>query len=355
MGLDDRDYARFGPRSPSGLGNVRVVSVNTWLIVINIAVFILNNVLFHAVQVPVNTQRGFLPDVTAEQVNRAQRTPPFDRRDGTLEYRFVDLYAPGGPREIGFERFRPMPLLDAIGHFSTGKFWSEGQVWRLITFQFLHANIAHLALNMLGLWFVGGLVEQYLGRRRYAVFYLACGVCGALAYMILNLAGYVVTHFGLSQVPLLLFEDPYVPLIGASAGVFGVLMASAYIAPDAIVDVLLILPMRLRTAVYIYFALAVLNLWSGGHNAGGDAAHVGGALAGALLIRRPHILRDLATLYGLLSGHRPRRRVTVRRRIDPEPEAVDRVLDKIRTHGWSSLTEADRAILRRGADAYRAR
>jgi membrane associated rhomboid family serine protease len=356
LGINDRDYVRVGPRSPSGLGNVRVVSVNTWLIIINVVVFVLNNVVFHAVEWPVQQQRDFVQGLSPEQRDRAvvDRSRMRPTGDGRLAYPLV-LTQPdalGRPRtvDVGMERFRPMPIIEAFGHFSTGKFWSDGQIWRLITFQFLHANLWHLVFNMLGLWFVGGLVEQYLGARRYAAYYLTCGVFGALAYLMLNLLGYLVGGAGVTKVPFLLFEDAYTPLIGASAGVFGVLMASAYIAPDAMVDVLMFIPMRLQTAVYIFLALAVVNLWQGGANAGGDAAHVGGAMVGAYLIRRPHLLRDILAALWL---HKRGGGGDAARLAGPPPkserDAVERILAKISSDGIQSLNESERAVLRRAA------
>jgi membrane associated rhomboid family serine protease len=364
VGIYDRDYIRddsnsqgrsSGGKTP-GVGSVRVWSVNTWLIVINIAVFVLNNFVFQSVQWPVQLEQRFVSGTTAQQAEQAipDRTRLSPRSDGTFIYPLSVVQSDPLGRsfkvDVGFERFRPMAIIEAFGHFSTGKFWSDGQVWRLISFQFLHANLWHLVFNMMGLWFVGGLVEQYLGRRRYAAFYLTCGVFGALAYLLLNLLGYLVGSAGVGRVPFLLFEDAYTPLIGASAGVFGVLMAAAFIAPDAIVDVLMILPMRLQTAVYIFLALAIVNLWQGGQNAGGDAAHVGGALVGAYLIRRPHLLRDILAALWL---HRGRGESGRAARPQPPPrderDAVERILAKISADGIESLSESERAVLRRAA------
>ncbi len=351
---------------------MRFVSVNTWLIVINVLVFILNNVVFQNVQRGVGSGTYYLKGVTEVQAARGQverRLAQLDR-DGTFhcpifdpETMQVDPLGRPVPVAIGYERFRVQPEIEAVGHFSTWKFWKEGQLWRLITFQFLHFDHWHLLFNMLGLWFVGGLVEQYLGRRRYAVFYLVCGVCGALAYMLLNLFGYFLLQAGAKpSIPFLLFDDPYTPLIGASAGVFGVLMAASFIAPTAIVQVMLIIPMKLRTAVYIFLALALFNLYKGGHNAGGDAAHVGGALAGAFLIRRPYIMRDLVGGFGLFPrrqeskpiGHQSDRATSGSEALRAGPAAAaparyaafDRIIEKARVEGSESLTEAERAIVR---------
>jgi membrane associated rhomboid family serine protease len=114
-------------------------------------------------------------------------------------------------------------------------------------------------------------------------FYLLCGCAGGLGYIVLSTIG-------------LLISNPFVPLIGASAGIFGVLVAAAMIAPDA--TVLLIfppIPIKLKTLAWIFIGIAVYTVFSQGHNAGGEAAHLGGAVAGYLLIQFPQILRPLAS------------------------------------------------------------
>jgi len=186
VGIYDRDYARAnqpsaasGGSTPglrsgrgSGFGSMRMLSVNTWLIILNVAVFALNNFVFQAVQWPVQQRREYFPGVTQEAVRLAKpdRTKLRSGEDGTLNYPLIVSQQDQAGRiwqtEVGQERFRAMRVIEAFGHFSLGKFWSGGEVWRLISFQFLHANLSHLVFNMLGLWFVGGLVEQYLGRRR---------------------------------------------------------------------------------------------------------------------------------------------------------------------------------------------
>jgi membrane associated rhomboid family serine protease len=369
-------------RSGGRIGSLRLVSVNTWLIVVNVAVFVLGHVIFASLIASdrkdgkpgsvtnvliqhVSAGRAFRSDATPEQQARGVVDRSITRAiDGSPNILYHPIYDPhtvmtdqlGRPlvtldgtrvlREIGAERFTNKPILDAWGHFSTGKAFLELQVWRFITFQFLHFDLTHLIFNMLGLWFVGGLVEEYLGRKRYLGFYLLCGLFGGIAYLVLNLLGYVLVRRmpGVAEnVPALLFEDIYTPLIGASAGVFGVLMAAAYIAPTSMVDVLLVIPMRLRTAVYIFFGLAFINLFRGGSNAGGDAAHVGGALAGAYFIRRLHLIRDVLDLWS------DSRETNRSKRTDASLREIDRVLDKVRDEGIASLTDAEKRTLKAAA------
>jgi membrane associated rhomboid family serine protease len=167
------------------------------------------------------------------------------------------------------------PLLDYLGHFSAAAAFGEGQVWRLITFQFLHGNLQHLLVNMLSLWSFGPIAEQYLGRRRFLLFYLWCGVGGAMLYMLLWLGG-ILPGTGAST-----------PLVGASAGIFGVIVAAAMLKPHD--EVTLLFPpmdVEMRTLAWIMLPVAAGIVIFAGPNAGGEAAHLGGAAVGWWLIRR---------------------------------------------------------------------
>ncbi len=248
-----------------------------------------------------------------------------------------------------------------FGHFSSaraffylasdGKLFLNLEVWRLITFQFLHdpTTIWHLGLNMLGLWIFGRTVEEYLGRKNYLAFYLMCGICGALLYVVLNLLGQLGIAF-----PGVLVSDPRVPLIGASAGVFGVILACAYIAPNTIVQLIIPpIPLKMKFFAYGYVALAAFNLLVGGSNAGGDAAHLGGAAAGFFFIRHSHFLTDFFEVFKNSKKERQRaggQAFTSRPRARGGQAEVDRILAKVSQHGLASLTEKEKQILRKASE-----
>ena len=164
------------------------------------------------------------------------------------------------------------PFVDDWGNFSAATALYRGQVWRCITYQFLHFGPMHLFVNMLGLYFFGPMVERALGKPRFLAFYLLCGCAGAAGYLLLWKLG-VLIYSADSE------------LIGASAAIFGVMMAAARIDPHSIVSVFGVIPMRLRTMVWGFLALAVLVVLQRGANAGGEASHLGGAAAGWLLMR----------------------------------------------------------------------
>lgn len=298
MGIYDREYIRMGPRSKSGLGRMGALSVNSWIIIINVVVHLLANTAF--------------------------------------------------------------PILYDIGYFSTAKalFYIHNaktilslEVWRFVTFQFLHApGIMHIFFNMFGLYVFGGLVEEYLGRKRYAAFYLVCGIFGGLAYVLLNLLESVF-HLPIPGD----FGDPTTPLVGASAGVFGVIMASAFIAPNAIVQLIFPpIPLKLKWFAYGYVAVAAFVVITGGKNAGGQAAHLGGAFAGYFFIRNAHLLRDFFDVFSD-SRHPQPGGGGAERRAAPSQDEVDRILSKVGTQGIHSLSEAERRTLRRATESTRRR
>jgi membrane associated rhomboid family serine protease len=236
MGIYDRDYYRSS--APPRFGQFPMMSVTMWLIVINFAVAMIDSILVHV-----------------------------------LKLAYV-LVLPWG--SLSF------PPLQWWGHFSVATAIFEFQIWRFITFQFLHGGIWHLVFNMLMLYFFGPLVESYLGRRRFLAFYLLSGIAGPFGYMLL---------WALSNAtPMSLIVESHIPLIGASAGLFGILVASAHIAPDATVLIWGILPMKLRALAWVMLAIAVYTVFTMGYNAGGEAAHLGGAVLGWLLIRNPQWL-----------------------------------------------------------------
>jgi len=358
MSLYERDYGRaqqpWAAGARSGLPWWRTLSVTHWLIIINCAVFV-TDALCGARGITLDTHMGTLmaADVTAppsaftieRSVTVASRTP------GMLAHPIIDP-ATGFP--VGEWRFLPMPPMVSVGHFSTGKGFMQLEVWRLLSFQFLHANMSHLLFNMIGLFFFGPVVERAMrSARTYLAFYLMCGICGALAYLTLNLLGAT----GL-RIPGVLFEDVYTPLIGASAGVFGVLMAAAFVAGDAVMLLMFFLPMKVRTGAYLLAGLALFNLLAGGSNAGGDAAHVGGAIAGFFFIRNSHMLRDFFDFLGTKRGNRqasakPGRFGAGPKRRSADDEAVDAVLIKVRESGMHSLSEEEKRILSRATQERR--
>lgn len=360
MGLYDRHYYR-DQQSPgmarSGLSGLRMVSVNTWLIVICVAVFVIDGFLPPRVVPTNNVFPGALAQLDQSLIQTTgpivNVTPP--GAGSRISGMWAEIRERSTNRRIGWREVIPMHYLESYLHFSTQLGFLEIQYWRFIGFQFLHSHeqLAHLLFNMMALFFFGPIVEQYLGSKRYLAFYLLCGMCGAIMYLLLNLGGTVAEMMTQHtvKIPGLIFTDTYTPLVGASAGIFGVLMAGAFLAPRARVLLFFIIPMQLRTLAYVLVAVALWSVITGGNNSGGEAGHLGGAIAGFYFIRRPQHLHGFFDFLGRAdpTSHHYRKKRSVSTRVSPtagRSVEVDRILDKINRDGLHSLTDEEKRVLR---------
>jgi len=228
-------------------------------------------------------------------------------------------------------------LLTAYGAYQTNLCFEHYEYWRLLSFQFLHGGITHLIFNMFAIYMFGGMVERALGSKRFGVYYLLCGVAGALLYTLLASVGWL--GFGW--------------LVGASAGIFGILVALIVIAPD--MQVMLVfppIPMKMKNFGILILGIGAYTVITSGNNAGGEAGHLGGALLGFILMKNPWLLNWVdkfgitsTTAGGPRADFQPK--IRPRTKLNMESSEVDRILDKVTEHGVHSLTEEERATLLR--------
>jgi len=143
--------------------------------------------------------------------------------------------------------------------------------WQLVTYSFLHGNELHLFVNMLGLFMFGSEVERVLGQRRYMTYYLVSVLSAALAQLVMSAMA----------------AGPPYPTVGASGGVFGLLLAYGMFFPRRIV-MLIFPPIPMPARVFVIFYAAIeLYLGVTGTQAGvAHFAHLGGMLGGYLMLRR---------------------------------------------------------------------
>jgi membrane associated rhomboid family serine protease len=160
--------------------------------------------------------------------------------------------------------------LGELALWPPGGLESRFEVWQIVTYAFLHANLAHIFFNMLGLYMFGSEVERLFGARFYAAYYFGCVVSAALCHLA------VTAWMGV---------PPY-PTVGASGGVYGLLLAFGVYFPHRRV-LLLFPPIPLPARVFV-IAFAALELAFGvtGTAAGvAHFAHLGGMLGGWLMIQ----------------------------------------------------------------------
>jgi membrane associated rhomboid family serine protease len=157
------------------------------------------------------------------------------------------------------------PLLAALALWPIGAGFMP---WQLVTYGFLHASATHLIFNMLGLYSFGSDLERVWGSRRYLIYYITC-----------------VLTAGVTQIVFTLVSGSLNPTVGASGGIFGLLLAFAMLFPHRKV-LLLIPPIPMRAPVFaIVFGVIELVLGVTGSFEGvAHFAHLGGMLGGFLLL-----------------------------------------------------------------------
>ena len=225
----------------------------------------------------------------------------------------------------------------------------KGQMWRLITAQYLHWNFWHIFMNMLGLYFLGPPLEREWGRRKFFAVYTAAGLLGNIFYVALTLIGWLSTNGVLA---------------GASGCVLALLGACAVRYPNAQVLVYFVFPIKIRTAAILFGAWYVLNLFTRGDNAGGDACHLAGLGFGVWWAMRGDAW--WARAGGRIHTRRPGGRSTRPGRPKPsssfakkveqrrhDAETVDRILRKVYEGGIHSLTDAEKQTLKAATERQR--
>lgn len=203
------------------------------------------------------------------------------------------------------------------------------QLWRVITYQFLHSTdeLGHILFNMLGLYFFGTMLEGIWGSRKFIIFYLICGAAGGVLYLVLALSNVLTPA----------------QLIGASGAILGMLAAGAIMFPNATV-ILYIFPMRFWILAVILGMVSILNLF-GGDNKGGEIAHLGGMAAGAVYVLSDSWREKLKFRY---SAGRWEKKIAMQRNLQVE---LDRILDKVHKSGIHSLTFKEKRTLKQATKA----
>jgi len=214
--------------------------------------------------------------------------------------------------------------------------------WTFVTYMFLHANFLHLTFNLLALYVFGPQVEERMGGGAFLRYYLLCGLGGAALSLILGWS------FGRLN-----------PVIGASAAVYGVLLAFAWASPDQPIYVLL-LPEPIPAKWLVTFIVAISLVLALLPTSDGVAhlAHLGGFATGFLYLKvadwrlgraerhlrrasQPSVLVHPGRAARASDAPKPPRRAER----DPAQAEIDRVLDKISARGIESLTPAERRFL----------
>jgi membrane associated rhomboid family serine protease len=236
------------------------------------------------------------------------------------------------------------------------------QPWSILTYMFFHEGLFHILFNMLFLYWFGLLVEQYLGSRKLANLYILGGVAGAVLYVVMyNISPYF------SEVL------PVARMLGASAGVYAIVVGAATLAPNTTFQLILLGPVKIKYIAIFYVLIAFVN--SAGSNAGGELAHLGGAALGFFYITQLRKGKDwgrpvqaIGQFFERLMDKKPKVKVSYRRKKTysttekyasersankaatpssgaPTQEEIDLILDKIAEKGYDGLSKEEKRKL----------
>jgi membrane associated rhomboid family serine protease len=196
------------------------------------------------------------------------------------------------------------------------------QLWRLVTYQFLHGGLMHLAFSLLVLYFMGPFVERSWGSKAFLKFYLICGAAGGIVYTLLALLG--ILQVG--------------PMVGASGAIYGVMAALAMMYPQMRVLLWGVLPMTMIRLVILLVIVSLLTI-AAGSNVGGEAAHLSGLAMGYLYVKyKPWLTRF----------RMERQKGAWAKKVQQERDfqiEVDRILEKVHQEGIQSLSSRERQVL----------
>ncbi len=231
------------------------------------------------------------------------------------------------------------------------------QIWQLITFQFLHGSFGHILFNMFALWMFGMEIENLWGSKKFLYFYLLAGVVAGLCHLFIS--------------PLL--GALPAPTIGASGGVYGVLVAFALLFPNRYIFLYFFIPIKAKYLITFLIVMEIMLIDSA-HSTVAHLAHLGGALAGLIFILLDKSIdAEIKHLFGRKT-YRPKQPFPKDRSDNPfggisnpfkrnekieeakyydinekedkiTQEQLDKILDKISQSGYQNLTDEEKRIL----------
>jgi membrane associated rhomboid family serine protease len=170
---------------------------------------------------------------------------------------------------FALQQWNPRFLIINFALWPVGEPQSPFAPWQLLTYGFLHGNFNHILFNMFGLWMFGRDLERLMGPQRFLTYYIVC-VVGA----------------GIVQLIVASVQGGVYPTLGASGGVFGILLAYGMTYPNRTVMLMFPpIPMKAKYFVLLYGLLELYLGISGSSPGVANFAHLGGMLFGFILLR----------------------------------------------------------------------
>ncbi len=209
--------------------------------------------------------------------------------------------------------------------------------YTILTYQFFHEGFLHLLFNMLWLYWVGRIFLDFLKPRQFHFVYLAGGFAGAILFAL-----------AFNIFPVFISSISGASVIGSSAAVMAIIVATATLVPDYSIRLLLLGDVKLKYLAIAYIILDLIGTAS--INAGGSFAHIGGAIVGFTYIK---VLQN-GTDWSNLFKKKPKLKVVKNNEAKPgvkkkessvDQKEIDSILDKISKSGYDKLTKEEKETL----------
>ena len=156
--------------------------------------------------------------------------------------------------------------------------WKKFFLWQLVTYMFLHGSFFHILFNLLALWMFGGELENYWGSKKFLFYFFFCGIGAGICTV-------VITPY------------QFIPVIGASGAIYGILLAFGWLFPNRLIYVYFLFPIPAKYFVIIF---GLIEFFSSVGGAGGGVAHLthlGGLLFGILYMLYPTVRQKIRREY----------------------------------------------------------
>lgn len=209
-------------------------------------------------------------------------------------------------------------------------------LYQFLTYGFFHANFMHILMNMLTLWMFGSEIEEHWGKKKFLILYVSAIFLGGIFAYLRDV----------------LLPTPYDSLtLGASGGVYGLLIAYAFLWPDRQVLFMMIFPVKIKYLVMLLMLIIAFSQPGGNIS---HSAHLGGAAAGLLVylaIAKYRFNFDWSYNRYVQRQKMKKYQEEMYSQINIK-DKVDELLDKISKKGMNSLTKKERDFLKEASDKY---
>ena len=200
--------------------------------------------------------------------------------------------------------------------------WNKYKFWQLATYLFIHGGFFHIIFNMFVLWMFGKDLEREWGKKDFLVYYFICGIGAGLLSAIFN-------------------YNSYIPIVGASGAIYGLLVAYGFTYPDRLVYLYGLIPIKIKHMIIGLGLIAFFASLSASQSNVSHITHLSGMFIGLLMIYFNIRWSKVKLWY----YSKQLKNLNMNNEKKSIQYNVDKILDKINTNGWDSITEEEQKYL----------